>query len=119
MKIEARNLTRSPALVFFLLIFGYLLQIAQFGALAWMTFCFGKLQKLWFLPLLLYLAYSIVYWVYVAWITGGTIHLSLFFNLILTVPAYGFLGYWLAHPYKHSYLLKIKNTSEQEENKNA
>jgi len=43
----------------------------------------------------------------------------LFFNLIFTVPAYGFLGYWLAHPYKRSYLLKLKNSSETEENTNA
>lgn len=98
-----------------LLLLGYFLQIAQFGVLTWMTVRFGKMQKLWFLPLLLYLAYSVVYRVYINLVTGGgTINLSLFFNLILTVPAYGFLGHWLAHPYKRSYLLKMQHTPKEE-----
>ncbi len=103
-----------------LLLLGYFLQIAQFGVLTWMTFRFGQMKSLWFLPLLLYLAYSIVYRIYIyVLIGGGAINLSLFYDLILTVPAYGFLGYWLAHPYKRSYLLKLQNTSEKEENNNA
>ena len=103
-----------------LLLLGYFLQIAQFGVLTWMTVRFGKMKMLWFLPLLLYLAYSIVYRVYIfVLVGGGALNFSLFYDLILTVPAYGFLGYWLAHPYKRSYLLKIQNSSEREENNNA
>lgn len=102
-----------------LLILLYFIQIAQFGVLAWMTLRFGEIKKLWFLPFLLYLMYSIGYRFYINLIAGGgAFNLSLFFDLLLTVPAYGFLGYWLAHPYKRSYLLKLQNTSE-EENKNA
>ncbi len=103
-----------------LLLLGYFLQIAQFGVLTWMTVRFGKMKMLWFLPLLLYLAYSVVYRVYIfVLVGGGALNLSLFYDLILTVPAYGFLGHWLAHPYKRSYLLKIQNTSEKEETNNA
>ena len=103
-----------------LLILLYFIQIAQFGVLAWMTFRFGEIKKLWFLPLLLYLAYCIGYRFYIFLLVGGLgINLSLFFELIFTIPAYGFLGYWLANPYKRSYLLKLKNTSEQEETTNA
>ena len=103
-----------------LLLLGYFLQIAQFGVLTWMTVRFGKMKMLWFLPLLLYLAYSIVYRVYIfVLVGGGALNFSLFYDLILTVPAYGFLGYWLAHPYKRSYLLKMQNSSERKENNNA
>ncbi|MBQ7313480.1 MAG: hypothetical protein IJW81_07850 [Clostridia bacterium] len=103
-----------------LLLLGYFLQIAQFGVLMWMTVRFGKMKMLWFLPLLLYLAYSIVYRIYIfVLVGGGALNFSLFYDLILTVPAYGFLGYWLAHPYKRSDLLKIQNSSEREENNNA
>ncbi len=105
-----------------LLIVLYFIQIAQFGVLAWMTFRFGEMKKLWFLPLFLYLAYSIVYRVYIfVLVGGGALNFSLFFDLILTIPAYGFLGHWLANPYTKSYLRRQKqnsNTSE-EENKNA
>ena len=103
-----------------LLLLGYFLQIAQFGVLTWMTVRFGKMKMLWFLPLLLYLAYSIVYRVYIfVLVGGGALNFSLFYDLIHTVPAYGFLGYWLAHPYKRSYLLKMQNSSERKENNNA
>ena len=85
-----------------------------------MVYRFGELKKLWVLPLLLYLAYSIVYRIYIiVLVGGGAFNLSLIFDLILTVPAYGFLGYWLANPYKRSYLLKMKNSSEKEENTHA
>ena len=103
-----------------LLVALYFVQIALFGTLAWMTFRFGELKKLWFLPLLLYLAYSIGYRFYINLVAGGgAFNLSILFNLILTVPAYAFLGHWLAHPYKRSYLLKIQNSSQQEENNHA
>ena len=97
-----------------------LLAIALNFCIAFMVYRFGKMQKLWFLPLLLHLAAGIVSRIYFFILAGsGAFNLSILFNLILTVPAYGFLGYWLAHPYKRSYLLKIKNSSEQEENTNA
>ena len=99
-----------------LLIVLYLLQIVLFGTLAWMTCRLSKLKKLWFLPVLLYLVYSIGYRFYINMIAGGgAFNLSLLFNLILTIPAYAFLGRWLAYPYKRSYLLKMQNSSKQEE----
>ena len=95
-------------------------KIALYGMLAWMTFRFGERKSLWFLPVLLYLVYSIGYRVYVFILAGGgAFNLSLIFDLVLTIPAYAFLGYWLAHPYKRSYLLKIQNSFEQEENTHA
>ncbi len=106
-----------------LLVLMYLVQIALYGVLAYMTFRLGELKMLWFLPLLLHLAYTVGYRIYIyLMIGGGIINPSFFINLILTVPAYGFLGRWLAYPYKKSYYRKqnqISNTSEQEENIHA
>ena len=103
-----------------LLLLLYFFRLAKYAVIAYMVYRFGELKKLWFLPLLLYLAYSIVYRIYIIMLVGsGAFNLSILFNLILTVPAYGFLGYWLANPYKRSYLLKMKNSSEKEENTHA
>ena len=103
-----------------LLLLLYFFRLAKYAVIAYMVHRFGELKKLWFLPLLLYLAYSIVYRIYIiVLVGGGAFNLSILFNLILTVPAYGFLGYWLANPYKRSYLLKMKNSSEKEENTHA
>lgn len=105
-----------------LLFLMHLLKIAVDLCIAFMVYRFGKMQKLWFLPLLLYLASYTVYILHILVLVAGHSTMSLwsvFFNLILTVPAYGFLGYWLAHPYKRSYLLKLQNTSEKEEHTNA
>lgn len=105
-----------------LLFLMYLIQIAFHLSIVWMVFRFGQMKKLWFLPFLLYLVRYIVYIVYLLVLIAGHSTMSpwsVIFNLILTVPAYGFLGYWLAHPYKRSYLLKMQNSSEREENNNA
>ena len=103
-----------------LLLLLYFFRLSKYSAIAYMVSQFGKLKKLWFLPLLLYLAYSIGYRFYINLVAGGgAFNLSILFNLILTVPAYAFLGHWLAHPYKRSYLLKIQNSSQQEENNHA
>ncbi len=106
-----------------LLLLLYFFRMAKYAVIAYMVYRFGELKKLWFLPLLMYLAYYTAYILHIYVLiagTGSTMSLwSFLSNLILTVPAYGFLGYWLAHPYKRSYLLKIQNTSEMEENNNA
>lgn len=106
-----------------LLVLMYLVQIALYGVLAYMTFRLGELKMLWFLPLLLHLVYTVGYRVYIyLMIGGGIIGPSLFTHLLLIVPAYGFLGRWLAYPYKKSYYRKqnqISNTSGQEENNHA
>jgi len=103
-----------------LLVLLYLVQIALYGVLVYMTFRLGQLKMLWFLPLMLHLVYTVGYRIYIyLMIGGGIINPSFFINLILTVPAYGFLGHWLSHPYKRSYLLKLQNTSAQEDNNHA
>jgi len=103
-----------------LLVLMYLVQIALYGVLAYMTFRLGELKMLWFLPLMLHLVYTVGYRIYIyLMIGGGILNPSFFINLILTIPAYGFLGHWLAHPYKRSYLLKLQNTSAQEDNNHA
>lgn len=106
-----------------LLLLLYFIRFALLGTLLRMTARFGRMKPLRFLPLILYLVYSIAYRVYITLIAGGgAFNLSLIFDLILTVPAYGFLGHWLASPYKKSYLRKLNSDtseSEKEENTNA
>lgn len=105
-----------------LLFLMYLIEIAVDLSIVWMVYRFGQMKKLWFLPLSLYLVRYIIYIIYLLIIIYGNSTMSPWwhiFNLGITIPAYGFLGYWLANPYKRSYLLKLKNSSEKEKNTNA
>lgn len=109
-----------------LLLLLYFFRLAKYAVIAYMVFRFGEMQKLWFLPMLLFLAHYAAYILHIfVLITGSGSTMSFWsflFNLILQIPAYGFLGRWLAYPYKKSYYRKQKqifNTSTEEEKNNA
>ena len=109
-----------------LLLLLYFFRLVKHAVITYMVYRFGELKKLWFLPLLMYLAYYTAYILHICVLIAGTGSVmsvwSILSTLVLQIPAYGFLGRWLAYPYKKSYYRKqnqISNTSEQEENIHA